>query len=64
MSDFFSTAVAIQKEILRAQQAQIDAAQAMLDAGTQGVAMQEAGRKVIDANARAWKSWAGLWGWK
>ena len=64
MTDFFSTAVAMQKEILRAQQAQIDAAQAMLDAGAQGVAMQEAGRKVAEANTRAWKTWAGLWGWK
>ncbi|WP_375287535.1 hypothetical protein [Sphingomonas sp.] len=64
MTDFFSTAVAMQKEILRAQQAQLDAAQAMLDAGAQGVAMQDAGRKAIEANARAWKAWAGLWGWK
>jgi hypothetical protein len=64
MTDFFSTAVAMQKEILRAQQAQIDAAQAMLNAGTQMVGTQEAARKATEANVRAWKSWASLWGWK
>jgi hypothetical protein len=63
MTDFFSTAVAMQKEILRAQQAQVDAAQAMMDMGAQSVAMQEAGRKAVEANTRAWKAWAGLWGW-
>lgn len=64
MSDWFSTAVEMQREILRAQKAQIDAAQKMLDAGKQMSAMQEAGQKAAEANLAAWKQWTKLWGWK
>lgn len=64
MSDWFSTAIEMQREILRAQQAQLDAAQKMLDAGKQITAMQDAGQKAVQANMAAWKQWAGLWGWK
>lgn len=63
MSDFFTTAVAMQQEILRAQQAQLDAAQALLDAGKQAVAMQDGMKKAAEANTRAWVAWANLWGW-
>ena len=63
MSDFFSTAAAMQAEIIRAQRAQLDAAQAMLDAGKQAVDMQEAVQEAADANRRAWVAWANLWGW-
>ncbi|WP_188054707.1 MULTISPECIES: hypothetical protein [unclassified Sphingosinithalassobacter] len=79
MSDWFSTAVEMQREILRAQQAQMkaaqkmvdtsaqahrDATQQMLDAGKQMEAMQQAGRKAVEANLDAWKAWASFWGWK
>ncbi|ATY31915.1 hypothetical protein [Sphingomonas psychrotolerans] len=64
MSDWFSTAVEMQREILRAQKAQIDAAQKMLDAGKQMSALQQAGQKAAVANLAAWKQWARLWGWK
>jgi hypothetical protein len=64
MSDFFTTAMEMQREILRAQHAQMDAAQKMLDAGRQMTALQEAGRKAAEANIAAWKPWAGLWGLK
>jgi hypothetical protein len=64
MSDWFSTAIEMQREILRAQQAQLDAAQKMLDAGKQFTSMQQAGQKAAEANMAAWKQWAGLWGWK
>lgn len=64
MSDWFSTAVEMQREIIRAQEAQVDAARKMLDAGKQMTALQEAGQKAAEANMAAWKQWARLWGWK
>lgn len=63
MSDWFSTALDVQREMMRAQRAQIDAGQAMLDAGKRMAALQEAGQKVAEANLAVWKQWAGLWGW-
>jgi hypothetical protein len=64
MSDFFSTAVEMQREMLRAQKAQIDAAQQMLDAGRDLTKLQQAGQKAAEANLAAWKQWAKFWGWK
>ena len=64
MSDWFSTAVEMQREILRAQKAQMDAAQKMLDAGKRMTALQEAGQKAAEANLQAWKQWSKFWGWK
>ena len=64
MSDWLSTAIEMQREILRAQKAQLDAAQKMLDAGKQVTALQETGQKVAEANLEAWKHWSKLWGWK
>lgn len=63
MTDWFSTAVDMQREILRAQKAQMDAAQKMLDSGKQVQAMQNAGQKAVEANLEAWKAWAKFWGW-
>ena len=64
MSDWFSIATDIQCEILRAQKAQIDAAQKMLDAGKQVTDLQEAGQQAAEANLKFWKQWAKLWGVK
>ncbi|URW76916.1 hypothetical protein M9980_06910 [Sphingomonas donggukensis] len=64
MSDFFSTAIAFQQEILRAQQAQMDAAQKALDMGRQMMAAQAQSQKAAKANLQAWNRWASLWGWK
>lgn len=64
MSDFFSTAIEMQREILRAQKAQMDAAQKMLDAGKHMTTLQEAGQKAAEANLAAWKQWSSFWGWK
>lgn len=64
MSDWFSTAIEMQREILRAQKAHLDAAQKMLDAGKQMATMQQAGQKAAEANLAAWKQWSSLWGWK
>ena len=64
MTDFVSTAIKLQQEMLRAQRAQLDLAQQMLDAGAKAVATQADAKKALDANTRAWKSWAALWGWK
>ncbi len=45
MSDWFTLATDMQREILRAQKAQMDAAQTMLDAGKDVAKLQEAGVK-------------------
>jgi len=64
MSDWFTLASEMQREILRAQKAQMDAAQKMLDAGKQVTELQEAGQKATEANLAFWKQWAKLWGVK
>lgn len=64
MSDWFTLATDMQREILRAQQAQMDAAQTMLDTGKQVAALQEAGQKAAEANLSYWKQWTKLWGMK
>ncbi len=61
MSDWFSTAIEMQREILRAQQAQLDTAKKLLDtAETRD--MQEVGKQIADAQAEAWTAWARFWG--
>lgn len=64
MSDFFSIAVDMQREILLAQKAQLDAAQKMLDAGKHVAAAQDVTQKAAEANVKAFQAWAKLWGWK
>lgn len=64
MSDFFSLAIDMQREMLRAQKAQMDAAQKMVDAGRELTKLQEAGQKAAEANLAAWKQWSNFWGWK
>jgi len=64
MSDWFSAALDMQREILRAQRSQLDAAERMLDGARQLSAMQEAGQKAADANYDIWKQWMKLWGLK
>ncbi|SOB86871.1 hypothetical protein SAMN06297144_1982 [Sphingomonas guangdongensis] len=64
MSDFFSTAVEFQRQILDAQKAQLAAAQKLLYAGKQVAQAQEVTQAAAEANLRAWKAWASLWGWK
>ena len=71
MSDWFSTAVEMQREILRAQKTQLEAteqqlkmAERMIEAGKQVTAMQEVGQQAAEANLKAWKEWAKFWGWK
>lgn len=64
MSDWFTLATDMQREILRAQKAQMDAAQKMLDAGKQVTDLQQAGQQVAEVNLKLWKQWAKLWGIK
>ena len=52
MSDWFSTAVEMQREILRAQQAQIDAAQRLLD-GVETSDLTAIGQQAADAQRAA-----------
>lgn len=62
MTDWFSATMKLQRDFLSAQQAQIDAAQKLLDTGKQMAAMQQAGADAVKANMRAWKAWVDLWG--
>lgn len=62
MSDWFSTAIEMQREILRAQQAQLDAAQKALNTATAATNFQKLGKQAADAQIQAWTSWARLWG--
>lgn len=64
MSDWFSLASDMQREMLRAQKAQIEAAQKLLDAGKQVTDLQEAGQQAAEANLKFWRKWAKLWGVK
>jgi len=64
MSDFFTLATDMQREIIRAQKAQMDAAKKALEAGQQMIDLQEAGQKAAEANLKYWKQWAKLWGVK
>lgn len=64
MSDWFTLATDMQREIIRAQQVQLDAAQKLIDAGKQVTDLQEAGQKAAEANLSLWKQWANLWGVK
>lgn len=64
MSDWFTLATDMQREILRAQKAQMEAAQKMLDAGKQVTELQQAGQKAAAANLSYWRQWAKLWGVK
>ncbi len=61
MSDWFSTAIEMQREILRAQQAQLDAASKLLDTAEQRD-LTEVGKQIVDAQTEAWTAWARFWG--
>lgn len=64
MSDWFTLGLQVQRDLLKAQQAQIDAAQKLLDAGRDVMKFQQAGQKAAQANLDAWKQWSSMWGWK
>lgn len=64
MSDPFSPFIAAQREILRAQEAQIQAARAAIDAAGQAARLQKSGGQALEASTRAWLAWAKLWGWR
>ncbi|WP_246586813.1 hypothetical protein [Stakelama flava] len=62
MSDWFSTAVAMQREIVRAQKAQMDAARTLIDMSKDITELQRAGIAAGEANLRLWQRWSKLWG--
>ncbi len=64
MTDWFTLGLDMQRDLMRAQKAQMDAAQKMLDAGRDAMKFQQAGQKAAEANLAVWKQWAGMWGWK
>ncbi len=61
MSDWFSTAVEMQREILRAQASQIEAARKLLDSA-EARDLSAIGKQAVDAQAEAWTAWARFWG--
>jgi hypothetical protein len=61
MTDWFTLGLQMQRDLLKAQQAQMDAAQKMLDAGRDVMKFQQAGQKAAEANLAAWKQWSSLW---
>ncbi|HTG39780.1 hypothetical protein [Sphingomonas sp.] len=61
MSDWFSTAVEMQREILRAQRAQIEAGSKMMQAAKPLAAAQAASAKAAKANLEAWQMWLDFW---
>jgi hypothetical protein len=64
MTDWFTLGLQVQRDMLKAQQAQIDAAQKLLDAGRDVAKFQQAGQKAAEANLAMWKQWSSLWGVK
>jgi len=64
VTDLFTLGLQMQRDLLKAQQAQMDATQKMLDAGRDLMKFQQAGQKAAEANLAAWKQWSSLWGWK
>jgi hypothetical protein len=64
VKDWLTLSMEMQRDLLKAQKAQMDAAQKMLDAGRDVMKFQQAGQKAAEANLAAWKQWTSLWGWK
>jgi hypothetical protein len=64
MKDWLTLGIEMQRDLLKAQKAQMDAAQKMLDAGRDAMKLQQAGQKAAEANLAAWKQWSSMWGWK
>lgn len=62
MSDWFSTSIKLQKQLLDAHKASLDAGRKMTGAGEQFVKLQETGRQIAQANMAAMNAWAKLWG--
>lgn len=63
MSDWFSATTQAQRELFRIHEAQVDAVRRMMQSGGAAADFQDAGRRAMEAQAKAWTSWARLWGW-
>jgi len=64
MKDWLTLGVEMQRDLLKAQKVQMDAAQKWLDAGRDVMKLQQAGQKAAEANLDVWKQWSRMWGWK
>lgn len=62
MSDWFFTAIEMQREIVRAQQVRLDAVRKVLDTASAATDVQAMGRQATQAQMQAWAAWARLWG--
>lgn len=54
----------LQREMIKMQERQIDAAQAMLKAGSDAVKLQKSGQHALETAVEANKAWLQLWGIK
>ncbi|MBN8811023.1 MULTISPECIES: hypothetical protein [Sphingomonas] len=64
MKDWLTLGIEMQRDLIQAQQAQMAAAQKMLDAGRDVMKLQQAGQRAAEANLAAWRQWSSMWGWK
>ena len=55
MKDWLTLGIEMQRDLIKAQQAQMDAARKMLDAGRDVIKLQQAGQRAAEANLAAWK---------
>ena len=63
MNDWIAEITKAQRDMVRAHEAQVDAVCEMLHAGSKAVDLQDASRRMADAQWKAWTAWARLWGW-
>ncbi len=64
MTELAGTVLDWQRQVLAAHRASLDAMGRGVEAAGNLVRLQEAGQQALEANLKAWQSWAGLWGWK
>ena len=64
MSDGITALFELQREMIKMQERQIDAAQAMLKAGSDAVKLQKSGQNAVETALEANKAWLRMWGIK
>ncbi|HWW64410.1 MAG TPA: hypothetical protein VNZ43_06595 [Sphingomonadaceae bacterium] len=61
MIEPFSSWVAFQEEMIKLQQAQLEATKKAFEAGTDIEAARRAGEQAAHAGLKAWSNWLDLW---
>ncbi len=62
MNHAFSAMLKLHDDIIAAQKAQLEAMQQGLNAADDVAKIQEAGQKMVEAQASMWASWLSFWG--